>query len=159
MHCFITQLRAKPTLFDISHQFVLPSTFCIDSALFSRPDISVPLVSFNVSALTGKRDEIYYEYYRNLHVQSDASMLRSLKEEWIPASPGKMHLVSYLCLVLLEAPLPSGSFNIYRPGRWSPQRTRGSLNCVRKTAKVKMVNVVLPNMCANQPAAGALPAS
>ena len=55
-------VRAKPTLFDISHQFVLPSTFCIDSALFSpaiahkapRPDISVPLVSFNVSALTGQ---------------------------------------------------------------------------------------------------------
>jgi hypothetical protein len=82
-------VRAKPTLFDISHQFVLPSTFCIDSALFSpaiarkapRPDISVLLVAFDVSALPGKRDEIYYEYYRNLYVQSDTSVLKSLKEE------------------------------------------------------------------------------
>jgi hypothetical protein len=68
----------------------------------------VPLVSFSVSALTGKR----YEIYRNLYVQGDTSMLRSLKEERIPVSPGKMHLFSCLCLVLLEVPLPSGGFTI-----------------------------------------------
>jgi|ERR1700722_4428399 len=113
-------VRAKPTLFDISHRFVLPSTLCIDSALFSRasarkaprPGISMPLVSFNVSALTGKRDEICYEYYRNLYDWSDTSVLRSLKEERIPVSPGKMHLFSYLCLILLKTPLPSGSFTM-----------------------------------------------
>jgi hypothetical protein len=64
-------VRAEPTLFDISHQLVLPSTLCINLALFShaiahkapRLDISVPLISFNVSALTGKRDEICHEYH------------------------------------------------------------------------------------------------
>jgi len=75
----------------------------------------VPLISFNVSALTDKRNEICYGYYRNLYVQSDTSMLRSLKEERIPVSPGKMHLVSYLCLVLLQVPLPSGSLRFYFP--------------------------------------------
>jgi len=50
--------------------------------------------------------------YRNLYVQSDTSILRSLNGEKIPVSPGKMHLVSYLCLVPLQAPLPSGSFTI-----------------------------------------------